>query len=117
MRLKLDENLSRILKDQIGALGHDVQTVADEGLLSQPDSRIVAEATTEGRMLLTLDVGLADARVHPPGSHAGIILFRPASLGPITVNRFIEQFVARHDLTDLRGCLVVVDGDRVRVRR
>ena len=117
MRLKLDENLSRLLKDRLRVLSHDVQTVADEGLLSQPDSVIVAEARHEGRILLTLDIGVADIRAHPPGSHPGIILFRPPSLGPLMVNRFVEEFVARHELAELQGCVVVVDTDRVRIRR
>jgi hypothetical protein len=43
MRLKLDENLSRQLRGQLADLGHDVDTVADEQLLSQPDSTEDAE--------------------------------------------------------------------------
>jgi hypothetical protein len=38
MKLKLDENLSRHLRSVLEALGYDVLTVADEGLLSQPDA-------------------------------------------------------------------------------
>jgi len=50
-RLKLDENLSRHLKDGLARLGHDVQTVADEGLLSRPDHVVAAAANEEGRFL------------------------------------------------------------------
>lgn len=38
MKLKLDENLSRHLKQGLSAYGHDVATAADEGVLSQPDT-------------------------------------------------------------------------------
>ena len=65
-------------------------TAADEGLLSQPDPVIAKAAKEEGRILLTLDIEFADLRKYPPGSHPGIILFRPQSLGPGTVNQFIE---------------------------
>ena len=113
----MDENLSRHLKHGLTVLGHDVTTTADEGLLSQPDVIVAGEAQREGRILLTLDIGFADLRKHPPGSHPGIILFRPRSFGPLAVNRFVEQFIGRTDLEPLRGCIVVVDATKVRVRR
>jgi len=117
MRLKLDENLSRHLKTELTAWQHDVETVADEGLLSQPDTIVAAAAQSEGRILLTIDLDFADLRKYPPGTHLGIIIFRPASYGPLTVNRFVGDFVRTNDLTELAGCLVIVDSSRIRVRR
>jgi predicted nuclease of predicted toxin-antitoxin system len=117
VKLKLDENLSRHLKPLLQSLGHDVLTVADEGLIGQADPVIAAAATTEGRMLFTLDLGLADVRVYPPGSHPGIVVFRPGSSGPLTVNRFVEAFVRTADLLALARCVVVVEPGRSRVRR
>lgn len=117
MRLKLDENLSRHLKSSLEVLGHDVQTAADEGLLTRPDSEVAAAAAAEGRMLLTLDLHFSDARAYPPGTHPGIVLFRPRSMGPLFVNEFVAPFVARARLEDAASCLVVVDPDRVRVLR
>jgi predicted nuclease of predicted toxin-antitoxin system len=117
MKLKLDENLSRHLRESLSTLGHDVTTAADERLLSQPDKVVAAAARREGRVLLTLDVEFADLREHPPGSHPGIILFRPKSYGPLTVNRLVSGLVREADLASLAGCVVVVDRSRVRVRR
>jgi predicted nuclease of predicted toxin-antitoxin system len=116
MKLKLDENLSRHLKPVLMALGHNVLTAADENLLSRPDTEIARAAAIEERMLLTLDVEFADLRKYPPGSHPGIILFRPISLGPLSVNRFIADFVRSTDLHRLTACVAVVDPVRVRVR-
>jgi predicted nuclease of predicted toxin-antitoxin system len=115
MKLKLDENLSRHLKTVLTALGHEVLTAADENLLSRPDTEI-ARAAVEERMVLTLDVAFADLRKYPPGSHPGIILFRPLSLGPLSVNRFVADFVGSADLRRLAGCVAVVEPGRVRVR-
>ena len=117
MRLKLDENLSRQLKAALNALGHDVDTAAEERLLSQPDSAIAAASKMAGRMLFTLDLDFSDIRLYPPGSRPGIILFRPATLGPLEVNRFIVDFVAHQNLTDLAGCVAVAEPGRLRVRR
>ena len=116
MRLKLDENLSRHLKPVLSDLGHDVLTAADEGLLSRPDTEVAAAAIQEQRMLLTLDVEFADLRKYPPGSHPGIILFRPLSFGPLSVNEFVTEFVRSTDLDRLSSCIAVVDPVRVRVR-
>ena len=117
MKLKLDENLSRHLKPRLVDLGYDVATTADEQLLSQPDTVVAAAARAEGRMLLTLDIEFADLRKYRPGTHPGIILFRPSSVGPLTVNRLVEDFVRTTDLRALSGCVVVVESTRVRIRR
>ena len=117
MRLKLDENLSRHLKPALIALGHDLTTAADEGLLGQPDAAIAGAAKRERRILLTLDVQFANLRKYAPGSHPGIILFRPRSYGPLAVNRFVEKFVREADWDALKGCLAVVDPLRLRIRR
>jgi len=68
-------------------------------------------------LLFTLDLEFADLRKFPPGTHPGIVLFRPLSMGPLSVNRFILEFVKVTDLTSLAGCIVVVDPTRVRIRR
>jgi predicted nuclease of predicted toxin-antitoxin system len=116
MKIKLDENLSRHLEPHLARLGHDVHTAEEEGLVSQPDTRVAAAATSEDRMLFTLDVEFADLRKYPPGTHPGIVLFRPESFGPRSVNAFIEEFVRNSDLENLHGCVVVVEPKRVRVR-
>ena len=96
MKLKLDENLSRHLKAPLSSLGHDVSTAADEGLLGQPDSLIAGEAFAEKRMLLMLDLEFGSVIKFPPGKHPGIILFRLVELGPLAVNRFVEEFGRLH---------------------
>lgn len=117
MKLKLDENLSRQLKPVLAALGHDVLSADDEGLLSQPDDVIFNAARDEGRMLLTLDLDFADIRKYPPGTHPGIVLFRPRTKGVLAVGQFVEEFVRGQDLALVSGCLIVVDPDRIRVRK
>ncbi len=117
MKLKLDESLSRYLKPALISAGHDVATTADEGLLSQPDPTVAQAAATEDRMLLSLDLEFADLRKYPPGSHPGVILFRPATFSALAVNRFVEEFVRDADLTEFARCVVIVEPHRVRVRR
>lgn len=117
MRIKLDENLSRYLKADLEAEGHEVLTAEDEGLLGRTDREVAVAAAGEGMMVFTLDLEFADLRKYPPGSHSGVVLFRPHSMGPRSVSGFVLDFVRRCDLSELVGAVVVVDPDRVRVRR
>lgn len=117
MQIKLDENLSRYLKPLLEQEGHGVSTAEEEGLLGKDDLQVHAAAKSEGRVLFTLDIGFADLRRHPPGGHPGIVVFRPRSMGPNTVNAFVLNFVRRAELPSLQACVVVVDARGVRVRR
>jgi predicted nuclease of predicted toxin-antitoxin system len=117
VKLKLDENISRHLKPSLAAFGHDVATVEDEQLLSQPDTVVAAAAKVEDSILLTLDIEFGDLRKYPPGSHPGMIVFRPRSFGPLSVNRAVEEFVRSTDLESLASCVVIVEPSRMRVRR
>ena len=67
MRLKLDENLSRHLKQVLAALRHDVTTAGEDNLLSQPDTVVARAAKSEARMLFTVDVEFGDLREIPTG--------------------------------------------------
>jgi predicted nuclease of predicted toxin-antitoxin system len=117
MRIKIDENISRHLKPFLTQEGHEAATAGEEGLLGKTDAEVGAAAKAEGMLLFTLDLEFADLRKFPPGSHPGVVLFRPQGVGPISVNRFILDFVKTTNFLDLAGCTVVVDPTRVRVRR
>jgi len=113
VKIKLDENLSRYLKGQLAQLGHDVSTALEEGLLGRLDIDVGTAAKSEDRMILTLDLDFADLRKFPPGSHPGVILFRPRSMGPSAVNQFVLKFTQQTELTELARCLVVVEPHRI----
>ena len=117
MRLKLDENLPTGLAAALAGRDHDADTVIDEGVAGQSDPVIVAAATDVHRMLLTLDRGIGDLRRYPPGSHAGVVVLRPASQDPASVLDLVDRLLDTHDLDDLAGCVVIVERRRVRIRR
>ena len=105
------------MKDRLLPLGHDVSTAFEEGLLGKVDIEVGAAAKGEDRMIFTLDLDFADLRKFPPGSHPGVILFRPRSMGPLAVNQFVLKFAQQTELAELARCLAVVEPHRVRVRR
>ena len=116
LKIKLDENLSWHLKAPPISAGHEVSTTADENLLGKPDTDVAAAAKAEDMIIFTLDVAFADVRRFSPGTHPGLVLFRPGSLGPITVNQFVLDFVRDQNLKSLTGCIVIAEPNRIRIR-
>jgi predicted nuclease of predicted toxin-antitoxin system len=55
VKFKLDENLPVSSAAILTSVGHDVDTVTDEGLVGTPDRDVVATATAAARILISLD--------------------------------------------------------------
>lgn len=117
MKLKLDENLPHDLAGELARRGHDVDTVLDEQLGGHKDPVVVQAATEDDRMVITLDRGVGDIRNFPPGTHAGVVVLRPASQDPASILTLIERLLGIHELEEFSRCVVIVEPQRVRVRR
>jgi Domain of unknown function (DUF5615) len=143
VRFKLDENLPTELTGDLARLGHEAETVFDEGLAGAEDPVILAAASREDRIPLTLqetahnatrrvrvsspqggrrrvlcalDKGIASVRDYPPQTFSGIVLFRPERFGRGMVLRFIRERLADVLALDLAGRLAVVGPSRIRIR-
>lgn len=116
MKFKVDENLPVELASELQSLGQDADTVEDEGLCGKPDSGVVARARTENRIIITLDKGIADVFKFPIATHAGVVLFRPGSLGRKAVLKFIRERLPSLLERDLANRITVVTADRIRFR-
>ena len=117
MILKLDENLPADLSSWLRAEGHDVTDVVEEGLGGEADPPVLKAATAEGRILLTFDLDFADIRHYPPGTHAGIVVFRLQDQRWKTLQTPVERLLAGGSLDRLEKGLAVVDETRVRYKR
>jgi predicted nuclease of predicted toxin-antitoxin system len=60
VKFKLDENLPVELEEDFRNLGYDADSVFGEGLCGADDPAIVEAARASGRVLLTLDKGIAN---------------------------------------------------------
>ena len=116
MRFKLDENLPAELLGDLRLAGHEAQTAPEEGLTGAPDPVLAERARREGRVLLTMDKGIADVRAFPPEQYAGIILFRPPSSGRGVVLAFIRRHLSSILGADPTGHLLVVSERGIRIR-
>jgi predicted nuclease of predicted toxin-antitoxin system len=117
VKVKLDENVTTAAEALLAQHGHDVDTVADEGLTGGADSAVIAACRSGERMLVTFDVGFGDIRAYRPGSHNGIVLLRLADQRPDITLDVLRRFLLEHVLEELAGALIVVSDDRVRIRR
>ena len=83
--VKVDEDLPADIASLVSAAGYDATTVYGQGHTGLPDEQLWPKVQQERRMLFTADKGFANARVYPPGTHAGVVLFRYlASHAPAT---------------------------------
>jgi len=115
MKIKLDQNLSQYLRDDFTALKHDVDTVFDQGLSGASDPEVLNAATSENRILLTLDTDFLDLKKYPPDKHCGVIVFRPPRQGALAVAKFVKAFVGSADLRQNYGHTTVVERTRARI--
>ena len=72
MKIKLDENLPSPLAPRLTAMGHDTETVVEEGLAGKRDAIVWETAQREARFLITQDLDFSDARRFAAGTHHGV---------------------------------------------
>lgn len=116
MKFKLDENLPAELVADLNKLGHDADTVTDEKLRGAPDRIVVQAAAAAGRVLLTLDKGIANLQRYPVPQGSGVVLFRPDTMGRRAVLAFVRERLQRTLEVGLVGRLTVVGPNRIRFR-
>ena len=117
MRIKLDENIPARLTQELGSLGHDVDTVLHECLTGEDDGQIWQAAQREARFLITQDLDFSDIRRFAPGSHAGLLLVRLRDPGRNALAAVVREVFSCHAAEEWKGCFVVITETKLRVQR
>lgn len=117
MNIKLDENMPDDMAVLLRDNHHDVTTVPEEHLSGSQDPDVLKAATFEERILITFDTDFADIRHYPPGSHAGIVMFRLKDQRWAELEGPARELIASGVLEELQSGLAIVDKKRIRVRR
>lgn len=115
MKIKLDENVPLRLTALLKTLGHDADTVPDEGLAGHSDSEIWEAAQTESRFLITQDLDFSDSRKFAPGSHHGILLLRLQSPNRGNLLARVVEIFQKETVGDWPGSFVVATERKIRV--
>jgi predicted nuclease of predicted toxin-antitoxin system len=116
-RVKIDEDLPRQIADLAVSRGYDAATVMGQGWQGASDDELWPRVQDERRWLITADKGFADLRLHPAGSHAGVILLRASEESRRSYVELAAIALDQLRLDDLAGAVVVVTHRGVRVRR
>src|SRR5437870_1438123 len=103
MRIKLDENLPTSVAVSLRAIGHDVDTVPEEGLRGFADPDVWAAAKRESRFFITQDLDFSDIRAFQPGTHPGLLLLRLPSLPRRVIIEQLESLFQTEDVTTWAG--------------
>jgi len=115
MKIKLDENMPVRLADSLRDLGHEVDTVAEEGMKGLPDAHIWDAVSKEPRFLVSQDLDFSDIRRYHD-SDAGALIVRLNDPGRENLyNRVMQLFRTEH-VQDWDNCLVIVTEKKVRIR-
>lgn len=117
MKLKLDENLPARLIPQLSQLGHDTDTVPQEGLGGKLDREVWDAAQASGRFLITQDLDFSDIRRFAPGTHHGLLLVRLRAPGREALARRIQGLFQAEPVGSWKRAFVVVTDHKIRVRR
>jgi len=115
--VKVDEDLPGEIANLVIAAGHDAATVFAQGHTGLPDEQLWPKIQQEQRMLFTADKGFANAANYPPGSHAGVVLFRLPRESRVGYIRLAEFLLAQRKLDDIVGAIVVVSPNSIRILR
>lgn len=117
MKLLVDANLSPRLVSLLTQAGHDVTHVFDLGMGEADDEAILARALAEERAVATADTDFVTMLALTGAELPSVVLVRRdtgrrvAALASLLVAN-----VAPLDAEIRKGCIVVVEADRVRVR-
>jgi predicted nuclease of predicted toxin-antitoxin system len=116
-RVKVDEDLPRQLAELLNHLGHDALTVREQGWRGASDDDLWERVQAERRWLITADKGFADLRRYPPGSHAGVVLLRPAEESRRAYLELATIAGERLRFDEIAGAVAVVTDRGIRIRR
>ena len=98
-------------------MGHDVETVLEEGLGGQGDETVWQAAQSEARFLITQDLDFSDMRQFAPGTHHGILLVRLSDLEQPRIAEFLDAWFSMGQVDSWAGAFVVASSRKVRAVR
>lgn len=117
MRFLLDMGLAQSTARHLRSQGYDAIHLRDQELQRLADSKIVAKALAENRVILTHDLDFGRIVALSRNRFPSVVTFRLADMRARNVERFLDD-VLRRFANDLeQGALVSVTDQTVRIRK
>ena len=115
MKLKLDENVGSRGVELFRQAGHDISTVAQQGLCSASDKRLLEVCLSEKRCLVTLDLEFGNPLIFRPEDYSGIAVLRlPPSPTPHDLFDAVNTLIVGLARKEIEGRLWIIQRGRIR---
>jgi predicted nuclease of predicted toxin-antitoxin system len=119
LHLLLDQNIPEEIARwlRVNFPAWRITHVKDVKLDGRPDPEIFRWAQTNFAIVVSYDEDFADTRSFPLGTHHGIVRLR---VWPTTVEETqaaLDRLLTQVPLADLRGSLIIIDREKIRLRR
>jgi len=120
LRFFADHCISNFIIEALSNAGNEVLRLRDYLPVESSDSLVIAKAQEVDAILLSLNGDFADIVTYPPAHFKGIVslqvLNHPEVSRPLVVR--LLGYIAAHPAPEhYRGRLIVVEVDRIRIRK
>jgi len=117
VKLKLDENMHGSTATWLRSIGHDTETVVEEGLAGRDDQAIVEAAAAEGRFLITHDTDFAQPVLFTQLEESGVLVLRLGDPNRSNELDQIRRIFEEESPDHWMGFLVIATDRRIRTRK
>lgn len=117
MKFLADMGISPQTAQFLRTSGHDALHLYEAGLLTLPDSDILAKARHEDYIVLTHDLDFGELMAASGADLPSVITFRLRNMQPDNVNRHLQAVIDQHTDALQAGAVVTVTEGRSRVRQ
>jgi len=119
LRVLLDQNISYEIKTWLKAEKPNWEIIhtSDINMATEKDSEIYLWAQKMKATIITFDDDFADRRSFPVTIHAGIIRLK---VWPTTIEetqKALARLIAEFSVEDIRGSFVIIDRNKIRLRK
>jgi predicted nuclease of predicted toxin-antitoxin system len=88
--LLTDENIGPDVVEGLRARGCDLRTAGEERLIGRPDVEVLVRATSQGRVVVTHDLGFGRSAIIAGATFLGIVYLRPGHISAAFVLGVID---------------------------
>ncbi|MFH1320699.1 MAG: DUF5615 family PIN-like protein [Bacteroidota bacterium] len=116
MKIVIDESVSLSVVQFLRSINHEVLAIMEEPTAGISDRDVFELAKNEQSMLITRDHHFTNNLRFPPDETEFILYIRKGNLTSEEEKELIRWFFKSYNFNDLKGRLITLSTDRVKIR-